>query len=87
MLYIQTLELVPNVTVGQVQLPALGDCRKPSNSRARRVSGESKKKKKQKTSGASLSAIIDPPTSSPPTRSPHGESVTKSVRPFAMFQS
>ncbi len=71
-----------------VELPAVQRGRKPSLSRANTVDGKRKKKKKQKTSGASLPAIIDPPTRSPSsTLSTQGESVTKSVRPFATLQS
>ncbi len=46
-------------TIGrQVQLPAVEDGRKPSHSRAKRVSGESKKRE---TSGESVPATMDPP--------------------------
>ncbi len=59
-----------------VELPAVQHGRKHSLSRANTVSDTPKKKQKLETSGASLPAIIDPPTSSPSgTLSPQGKSV------------
>ncbi len=59
-----------------VELPAVQHGKKHSLSRANTVSDKPKKKQKLETSGASLPASIDPPTSS---SSSTGESVTKSA--------